>query len=73
VQASGAVPAARRIVVALLTGLVRMWHCGGGRGRWLRAKPTVTLVQDDLHHRLRPAETSRMASLTVIPVLLSSG
>jgi hypothetical protein len=30
VQASGAVPAARRIVVALLTGLVRMWHCGGG-------------------------------------------
>jgi hypothetical protein len=72
VQARGAVPAARRIVVALLTGLVRMWRCGG-RGRWLRAKPTVALVQDDLHHRLRLAETSRMASRTVIPVLLSSG
>jgi hypothetical protein len=35
--------------------------------------PSVTLAQGDLHYRLRPAETSRLASRTVTLVLLSSG
>jgi hypothetical protein len=35
-------------------------------------RPSLSF-RDDLHYRLRPAETSRLASRTVTPVSLSNG